>query len=80
MTGNKSTQDRPGVINDFHLRWTLILGLLLMSLTSQTAMAQTQTAYPLHLPSGLENDKLVIPEDNPLTKEKVELGKLLFFD
>ena len=80
MTGNTSTQDRPDGINDVHPHRTLILGLLLMSLTAQTAMAQTQTAFPLHLPSGLEHEKLVIPEDNPLTKEKVELGKLLFFD
>ncbi len=31
-------------------------------------------------PLGLDEDFIVIPKDNPLTKEKVELGKLLFFD
>ncbi len=31
-------------------------------------------------PLGLDGDFIVIPKDNPLTKEKVELGKLLFFD
>ncbi len=31
-------------------------------------------------PLGLDEDLIVIPKDNPLTKEKVELGKLLFFD
>ena len=80
MTGNKRRQDRPGVINDSHPHRTLILGLLLTFLIPQTVMAQAQTAFSLHLPSGLEHDKLVIPEDNPLTEEKVELGKLLFFD
>ena len=80
MTGNKRKQDHPGVVNEFHPRRMLILGLLLTLLTVQTAAAQTHTALSLHLPSGLEKDKLVIPEDNPLTKEKVELGKLLFFD
>ena len=39
-----------------------------------------QASFQLTLPLGLEKDSLVIPEDNPLTKEKVELGKLLFFD
>ena len=80
MTGNKRKQDHPGVVNKSYSRRILTLGLLLMLLTVQTAAAQTHTAFPLHLPSGLENDKLMIPEDNPLTKEKVELGTLLFFD
>lgn len=31
-------------------------------------------------PLGLDGGSVVIPKDNPLTKEKVELGKLLFFD
>ena len=31
-------------------------------------------------PLGLDEDFIVIPKDNPLTKEKIELGKLLFFD
>ena len=31
-------------------------------------------------PLGLDGDFVVIPKDNPLTKEKIELGKLLFFD
>ena len=80
MTGNKRRQDRPGIINDSHPHRTLILGLLLTFLIPQTVMAQAQTAFSLHLPSGLEQGKLVIPANNPLTKEKVELGKLLFFD
>jgi cytochrome c peroxidase len=31
-------------------------------------------------PLGLDRNSIVIPKDNPLTKEKIELGKLLFFD
>ena len=39
------------------------------------------TPYQLKVPFGLEDDiKQFIPTDNPLTVEKVELGKLLFFD
>lgn len=36
--------------------------------------------YKLTLPFGLDEGSMVIPADNPLTREKVELGRLLFFD
>lgn len=36
--------------------------------------------YTLPIPFGLDPDSAVIPADNPLTKDKVELGRLLFFD
>ena len=36
--------------------------------------------YKLQVPFGLDGDSAVIPADNPLTKDKVELGRLLFFD
>src|SRR5688572_23491175 len=31
-------------------------------------------------PPGLESMQMKIPDDNPMTPEKVALGKLLFFD
>lgn len=34
----------------------------------------------LQVPLGLDNENLNIPADNPLTAEKAELGKLLYFD
>ncbi|MFC2119947.1 cytochrome-c peroxidase, partial [Bacteroidota bacterium] len=34
----------------------------------------------LKTPPGLENLEQFIPEDNPLTKEKIDLGRDLFFD
>ena len=39
-----------------------------------------QGEYKLKIPFGLEESAVVIPADNPLTNEKVELGRLLFFD
>ena len=36
--------------------------------------------YTLKLPFGLDEGSVVIPADNLLTKEKVELGRALFFD
>ena len=37
---------------------------------------------PMQLPQiqGLEDPNTFVPADNPLTKEKVELGRILFFD
>ncbi|MBW3599231.1 MAG: c-type cytochrome [Planctomycetes bacterium] len=40
--------------------------------------APAQEEYKLEIPAGLP--KMRIPRDNPLTKEKVELGKQLYFD
>lgn len=37
-------------------------------------------SYVLELPLGLQADAAYVPDDNPLTKEKIELGKLLYFD
>ncbi len=36
--------------------------------------------YKLQVPFGLDDGSVVIPADNPLTKEKIELGRLLVFD
>ncbi len=36
--------------------------------------------YEIELPRGLGPDGAYIPEDNPLSAAKVELGKLLYFD
>lgn len=36
--------------------------------------------YILPIPFGLDPESAVIPEDNPLTKDKIELGRALFFD
>ncbi len=40
----------------------------------------TSGGYTLQIPFGLDPGSAVIPEDNPLTKEKIELGRALFFD
>lgn len=58
----------------------LIIGLVVGLLGGAPAVAQDGEAYQLNIPLGLDEDLLVIPKDNPLTKEKVALGKLLFFD
>ena len=44
------------------------------------ANAESATEYKLKIPFGLEETAVVIPADNPLTNEKIELGRLLFSD
>ena len=49
-------------------------------ITTPAANAESATEYKLKIPFGLEETAVVIPADNPLTNEKVELGRLLVFD
>ena len=49
-------------------------------IATPAANAQSATEYKLKIPFGLEETAVVIPADNPLTTEKVELGRTLFFD
>jgi cytochrome c peroxidase len=57
-----------------------LLMLLLTVGISVSVYAETQEAYELEIPLGLDEDGFKVPEDNPLTKDKVALGRLLFFD
>ncbi len=54
------------------------LGLIVLSVS---ACSGVPAALPLGtVPKGLDITALVIPQNNPLTPEKVELGKMLYFD
>jgi cytochrome c peroxidase len=44
------------------------------------ANAVASNEYKFKLPLGLEQSAMVIPPDNPMTTQKVELGRILFFD
>lgn len=52
----------------------------LVMLACFTSAFAAQGEYRLRLPLGLSEQALNIPKDNPLTEEKVALGKQLFFD
>jgi len=49
-------------------------------ITAPAATAESAAEYKLKIPFGLEETAVVIPADNPLTNEKIELGRMLFFD
>lgn len=61
-------------------RWSLVFVVISWLFVGGITLSHAQMQLQLTLPLGLEHSSLVIPEDNPLTREKVELGKLLFFD
>ena len=57
-----------------------VVAMLSSWIATPAANAQSATEYKLKIPFGLEETAVVIPADNPLTKEKIELGRMLFFD
>ncbi len=60
----------------------LLAASLLLTLTVTTARSDDAPAqaFTLEAPLGIDLDALQVPEDNPLSAEKIELGKLLYFD
>ena len=59
---------------------TRLLAAALIALTASAALADDFDGpeYPFPVPLGLKAPD--VPSDNPVTKEKVELGKALYFD
>ncbi|MCB9799577.1 MAG: c-type cytochrome [Candidatus Omnitrophica bacterium] len=58
---------------------TVFIFCLVLSLTCSLSNLLAEDQKPA-LPLGLDPDGLIIPEDNPVTEEKIELGKMLYFD
>jgi cytochrome c peroxidase len=72
---------RQAVIGGSSLLRKSVLGALAISSAAMLSpLLATATDYKLKIPFGLEETAVVIPADNPLTAEKVELGRTLFFD
>ncbi len=58
----------------------IVGGILILIGGAVWAEAASQDVYELEIPLGLDEELFQVPKDNPLTKKKVELGHLLFFD
>ena len=54
--------------------------LPMLIVSPMLANALSQESYELKIPLGLDEEAFNIPQDNPMTKEKIKLGRLLFFD
>ena len=55
-------------------------GLLVLVAGVIGVEAASQTPYEPEIPLGLAEEEFMVPESNPMTKEKIELGRFLFFD
>jgi cytochrome c peroxidase len=58
--------------------WTLMASVLSLSGLTAGQAAQADSAYDWQLPGWVPAP--VVPADNPMTPEKVELGRYLFYD
>lgn len=63
----------------------MVFGLIAISLLAVLTLGcrkeeQQAELFDLQIPVGLDSLKKFIPEDNPLTIEKIKLGRKLFFD
>ena len=56
------------------------VAMLSSLIAAPAADAVVSNEYTFKLPLGLEESAMVIPNDNPVTVQKVELGRILFFD
>jgi len=56
---------------------SLVNGLVAIGISA--AASKDKVSAPT-LPFGLDQDAYTVPADNPMTAEKIELGRLLFFD
>lgn len=58
----------------------LVLALLLFGALAATSDAEKPKDTRPTLPFGLNEESFLVPPDNPMTPEKIELGRVLFFD
>jgi len=66
---------------EIKVRWvSALVGLFFLVSTPMVYGATSQVSYRPEMPLGLDDEAFKVPADNPITKEKVELGRLLFFD
>lgn len=61
-----------------------LLGVVLLSVSVffivQSTLGAGEPTFHLALPLGLNEKAFFVPPDNPMTQEKIELGRVLFFD
>lgn len=62
------------------MKKTLCTLLFLLTASALLHAADGQESREVMYPLGIDSDAVIIPENNPLTKEKIELGKMLYFD
>ena len=70
-----------GKMSGIKVLWIPVFaGLFFLASIPMVHGATSQVSYRPEMPLGLDDEAFKVPADNPITKEKVELGRLLFFD
>ena len=59
--------------------WLAALAFVML-LTGSAGWGHAAEPYEPEIPLGLDEEAYFVPKDNPMTKKKIELGRLLFFD
>jgi cytochrome c peroxidase len=60
--------------------WALLVVTALAEEIPSSAQSVQFEDFELVLPEGLDRNDFFVPEDNPINRDKVELGRALFFD
>ncbi len=88
MTSSYTMTSQNGV-DKHHLYYGVLLGILLWALLYRCVLAEDPASssdwlkfgdFELELPTGLSAGEFHVPADNPMSKDKVDLGRTLFFD
>jgi cytochrome c peroxidase len=81
-TGLQQAVRGPSLLRKSFLGALAISSVAMLSswIAAPGANAVVSNEYKFKLPLGLEQSAMVIPPDNPMTIQKVELGRTLFFD
>ena len=77
MNSSKRIDSKQISKNIFQLLNILLLTILTISCDKSNEQAEL---FALKIPLGLDTLTMFIPDDNPLTIEKIKLGRKLFFD
>ncbi|MFQ5673481.1 MAG: cytochrome-c peroxidase [Nitrospinales bacterium] len=78
--GTGNTMMRQWLESGKRLAAAVVAAVFLLAGAAAWAGAAPEETYMPEIPLGLEEDNFFVPKDNPLTKEKIELGRFLFFD
>ncbi|GMT42183.1 MAG: cytochrome-c peroxidase [bacterium] len=74
-------EDYRKIVESGALKFTIPAATLYLALAASVTWAGMKEPYKAsELPLGLEASEYKIPKDNPMTKDKIELGRALYFD
>src|SRR5262249_7178341 len=77
---DNSTRSRRGSLNEPSSLLDVCEVITILALVIALPVGVQSADFRLELPLGLQETAAYVPEDNPLTPEKIDLGKQFFWD